>query len=116
MNVNDIICVGAEPIAMVDYLAVEQVRRHVHKDDQPVHPGARGERDVHRLLEQPRHVAPRLYLRQYPGQSLTQIAYECGYYDQAHFIRDFKEFTGTTPKDFLENGEMALSSLFYKKD
>jgi phosphoribosylformylglycinamidine cyclo-ligase len=24
MNVNDIICVGAEPIAMVDYLAVEQ--------------------------------------------------------------------------------------------
>lgn len=25
MNVNDVICVGAEPIAMVDYLAVEQV-------------------------------------------------------------------------------------------
>ncbi|MEA2359952.1 MAG: phosphoribosylformylglycinamidine cyclo-ligase, partial [Solirubrobacteraceae bacterium] len=24
MNVNDVICVGAEPIAMVDYLAVEQ--------------------------------------------------------------------------------------------
>ena len=24
MNVNDLICVGAEPIAMVDYLAVEQ--------------------------------------------------------------------------------------------
>jgi len=24
MNVNDIVCVGAEPIAMVDYLAVEQ--------------------------------------------------------------------------------------------
>src|SRR6476646_11049506 len=25
MNVNDIICVGAEPIALVDYLAVEEV-------------------------------------------------------------------------------------------
>ena len=25
MNVNDVVCVGAEPIAMVDYLAVEQV-------------------------------------------------------------------------------------------
>jgi phosphoribosylformylglycinamidine cyclo-ligase len=25
MNVNDIVCVGAEPIAMLDYLAVEQV-------------------------------------------------------------------------------------------
>ena len=24
MNVNDLICVGAEPIAMLDYLAVEQ--------------------------------------------------------------------------------------------
>ena len=25
MNVNDLICVGAEPIALVDYLAVEEV-------------------------------------------------------------------------------------------
>jgi phosphoribosylformylglycinamidine cyclo-ligase len=28
MNVNDLICVGAEPIALVDYLAVEQVDAH----------------------------------------------------------------------------------------
>ena len=28
MNVNDIICVGAEPIAMLDYLAVEQADPH----------------------------------------------------------------------------------------
>ena len=27
MNVNDVICVGAEPLAMVDYLAVERGRR-----------------------------------------------------------------------------------------
>jgi AraC-like DNA-binding protein len=26
--------------------------------------------------------------------SLTSIAYECGYFDQSHFIRDFKSFTG----------------------
>ena len=25
MNVNDVVCVGAEPIAVLDYLAVEQV-------------------------------------------------------------------------------------------
>ena len=25
MNVNDIVCVGAEPIAMLDYIAVERV-------------------------------------------------------------------------------------------
>ncbi|MGH2978909.1 MAG: phosphoribosylformylglycinamidine cyclo-ligase, partial [Solirubrobacterales bacterium] len=29
MNVNDIVCVGAEPIAMVDYIAVEQVDARV---------------------------------------------------------------------------------------
>lgn len=29
--------------------------------------------------------------------SLTNIAYECGYYDQAHFIREFKSYTGLTP-------------------
>jgi len=31
------------------------------------------------------------------NMSLTNIAYECGYYDQAHFIREFKSYTGITP-------------------
>lgn len=47
-------------------------------------------------------------------ESLATIAYESEYYDQAHFIRDFREFTGASPKDFLGNKNMALSSLFYK--
>jgi AraC-like DNA-binding protein len=50
------------------------------------------------------------------SENLTEIAYESEYYDQAHFIKDFKEFTGTTPKEFLEDDKMVLSSLFYKKD
>ena len=33
-----------------------------------------------------------------PYQSWTSIAYECGYFDQMHFIRDFKEFAGVTPR------------------
>ena len=28
---------------------------------------------------------------------LTSIAYDCGYFDQSHFIREFKSFTGLTP-------------------
>jgi AraC-like DNA-binding protein len=31
-------------------------------------------------------------------KSLTSIALECGYYDQSHFIHDFKEFPGLHPK------------------
>ena len=30
---------------------------------------------------------------------LTSIAYDCGYYDQAHFIKEFKRFTGITPSE-----------------
>jgi AraC-like DNA-binding protein len=37
-------------------------------------------------------------LRQYnTDKTLTQIALECGYYDQSHFIHDVKEFTGYHP-------------------
>ncbi|MDO3645051.1 AraC family transcriptional regulator [Mucilaginibacter sp. L3T2-6] len=30
-------------------------------------------------------------------ESLTAIAFQCGYYDQAHFIKEFKSYTGLTP-------------------
>lgn len=41
--------------------------------------------------------------------SLTSLAYENGYYDQAHFIKDFKEFTGMSPKSFFgENVRFAM--------
>jgi len=32
-----------------------------------------------------------------PIISWTDLTYEVGYYDQTHFIKDFKEFTGLTP-------------------
>jgi hypothetical protein len=48
------------------------------------------------------------------GESLTDIAYQSEYYDQAHFIKDFKEFTGVSPRKFLEDEQMVLSSIFYK--
>lgn len=41
-------------------------------------------------------------------KSFTNVAYNGGFYDQAHFIKDFKYFTGLNPKKyFSENLEMA---------
>ena len=37
-----------------------------------------------------------------PAVDLTVLAYEFGYADQAHFIRDFRAFTGTTPRQFVQ--------------
>lgn len=34
--------------------------------------------------------------------SLTGVAYDCGYYDQSHFIREFRQLTGFTPGEFLK--------------
>jgi AraC-like DNA-binding protein len=34
------------------------------------------------------------------SKSLTDICYENNFFDQAHFIKDFKQFTGATPENF----------------
>lgn len=36
-----------------------------------------------------------------PQGSLTDLGYEAGFYDQAHFIREFRSFTGESPEAFF---------------
>ena len=38
-----------------------------------------------------------------PTENLTGIALEAGYFDQAHFIKDFRTFTGLAPQQFFNS-------------
>jgi AraC-like DNA-binding protein len=72
-----------------------------------------GERSLERLFKTHIGITPKLYsricrfqttlhtLNQSAAASLTEIAYLENYFDQSHFIREFKTFAGTTPKSFL---------------
>ena len=36
-------------------------------------------------------------------ENYTSLAHDCGYYDQSHFIHDFKMITDLPPKEFFKN-------------
>lgn len=46
---------------------------------------------------------------------LTDLAYENEYYDQSHFIKDFREFTGVSPKEFYGDN-LRMSLIFERED
>jgi AraC-like DNA-binding protein len=59
--------------------------------------------EVHRLLEEEHSL------------NLTQIAYQSGYTDQAHFIRDYKSITGHKPTIFIkERNQFIVNSVVAK--
>lgn len=45
--------------------------------------------------------------------SLTAIGYDCGYYDQSHFIRDFRRFAGVAPRQF-QPGDHTIAGLLIR--
>ena len=81
---------------------------------------ALSERSLERLIKQYVGMSPKMFsrimrfqsgldiLRKSKLDSLTTITYENGYFDQSHYIREFKEFTGTTPKAFLHHTDETL--------
>jgi transcriptional regulator GlxA family with amidase domain len=48
------------------------------------------------------------------GQTLTAIAFEAGYCDQPHMVRDFRLFTGTSPEEFFQSAHPRNLPTFYK--
>lgn len=44
-------------------------------------------------------------ITQNQNKNIQEIIFEAGYYDYAHFIKDFKLMTGTTPQKYFANNE-----------
>lgn len=42
-----------------------------------------------------------IFKKSFENKNLTEIALNAGYYDQSHFIKDFKASTGKLPSDYL---------------
>ncbi|RYG50348.1 MAG: AraC family transcriptional regulator [Chitinophagaceae bacterium] len=73
--------------------------------------GCMGERQLERVFLQTTGMSPKLFSRitrfrhainiSAESLSLTARAADAGYYDQSHFIRDFKTFSGYNPHEYF---------------
>jgi AraC-like DNA-binding protein len=52
--------------------------------------------------------------RQMAVKNLTELALYAGYYDQSHFIREFKTFSGLSPKDYFKLGKDQIADNFVR--
>jgi AraC-like DNA-binding protein len=43
------------------------------------------------------------------AKNFTTIAYEAGYADQSHLIKEFKKYTGITPTEYKSNSRLAIN-------
>jgi AraC-like DNA-binding protein len=46
--------------------------------------------------------------RKYPDQSWNEILYTCGYYDQSHYIKEFKGFMDVSPETYFQGKHSSL--------
>ena len=51
------------------------------------------------------------HLEEHQGKTLTELSYQCGYFDQAHFIKEFRQFSGFTPKEFFARNDVGFADL-----
>jgi len=74
-----------------------------------------GERQLERIFNRAVGLSPKLFaqitrfnyifklLKDCPNVDFQDIAFICGYYDQNHLIKEFKQFAGVTPSEYLKN-------------
>lgn len=80
-----------------------------------------GERQLERIFSQEIGLSPKNFSRIIRFQqvfklaasagNLTNLALEAGYFDQAHFSREFKSFTGLSPRQYF-SGRYEFAALF----
>jgi AraC-like DNA-binding protein len=46
-----------------------------------------------------------------PQTDLTRLTYQCGFFDQAHFIKEFRAFTGQTPSEYAQQMQRLQEAL-----
>lgn len=78
-------------------------------------------RTIHRIFSKKVGICPKEYLRiirfnkvcsllkKYPFVDWSELVYSCGYYDQSHFIHDFRNFMQLSPEEFI----IRLKSNYY---
>lgn len=71
-------------------------------------------RNFSRRFSEQTGVSPKFYFRllrfnnavntrlKHPQSNWTSIAHDCGYFDQMHMIKDFKEFANANPSSFFQ--------------
>jgi AraC-like DNA-binding protein len=52
-----------------------------------------------------------LLAKQKRYKTLTSLAYNNGFYDQAHFIKDFRELAGLSPKQYFAEHPLLIKLL-----
>lgn len=83
------------------------------------------ERQLQRLFRKYIGLSPKFYARiirfnyifqliQKKNTSWLDVTYHSGYFDQSHFIRDFKAFTGEDPSQYFFEGEN-MANFFLKR-
>ena len=80
------------------------------------------ERTLERIIKQSVGLSPKIFsrimrfqdglncLRQTNFENFTELAYQYDYFDQSHYNREFKEFTGTNPRNFILNSKEYLAN------
>ncbi len=87
--------------------------------------GSLGERQLQRLFKRYIGLSPKYYARiirfnhifqliKEGGHNWAEIIFLSGYYDQSHFIRNFKAFTGEDPSGYFFQ-EQNMANFFLNK-